>query len=101
MNISYHLEVDVETGTKQVTIDRGQTVEMDCSEIFEFLVFEPRRYVWQLAGTSDQLSTDATYTVTPDSDVSYVCIAVAFDAKRNPVPLSGTIEIIVRGTLIN
>ena len=68
--------------------------------IFDVQVFSPRTYVWIITGNfSYMLSTDATYIVTPDSDVSYLCIAMASDLKSNQIQLFGTIEVSVKGTV--
>ena len=48
----------------------------------------------------DTLSRDATYIITPDSDVSYICVASAWNVKHRTVRARGTIMITVRGTYI-
>ena len=84
----------------EVEIDKGQTVSLDCSMIFTNQVFPPLSYVWRIEGTFDTLSSDATYVVTPDSDVSYQCVASANDLKSRPTRARGIIMITVRGTLL-
>ena len=88
------------TGTVEVEIDKGQTVALDCSMIFTDQVFPPLSYVWRIDGTFDTLSSDATYIVTPDSDVSYQCVASARNIKDRTVRARGTIMITVRGMYI-
>ena len=88
------------TGYVEVTIDKGQTVALGCSMIFTDQVFLPIRYVWRLAGRFDTLSRDATYMVTPDSDVSYQCVASARNLEDRTIREKGIIMITVRGTYI-
>ena len=84
----------------EVEIDKGQTVSLGCSMIFTDQVFPPLSYVWRIDGTFDTLSSDPTYVVTPDSDVSYQCVASATNLKDRTVRARGTIMITVRGTLL-
>ena len=87
--------------TLQVTIDEGQTIALGCSLIFTGEeVFPPFFYAWHLAGNFTPISTNPTYIVAPDSDVSYKCVASARDLRANIVLLTGIIDIIVRGTYI-
>ena len=88
------------TGTVEVEIDKGQTVALGCSMIFTDQVFPPLSYVWRIDDTFDTLSSDAAYVVTPDSDVSYQCVASARNIKDRTVRAQGTIMITVRGTYI-
>ena len=101
--ISYYLAVEISlrgTGDVEATIDKGQTVALGCSMIFTNQVFPPFSYIWRLAGTFNILSRDATYIVTPDSDVSYQCVASARNIKDRTVRGRGIIEITVRGTYL-
>ena len=88
------------TGTVEVEIDKGQTVALGCSMIFIDQIFPPVSYVWRIDGTFNRLSSDATYVVTPDSDVSYQCVASARNVKDRTVRARGEIMITVRGTYI-
>ena len=82
------------------TVDKGQSISLQCSMILTGLVFAPFEYTWREEGMLTNLATTAVYNIIADSDFNYQCRARAANQKGRPIQAIGTISLTVRGTYL-
>ena len=82
------------------TVDKGQSISLQCDTIFTELVFPPFEYTWREMGMFTNLATTAVYNIIAESDFNYECRARAVSQKGRPVQVRGTISLTVRGTYL-
>ena len=82
------------------TVDKGQSISLQCDTIFTELVFAPFEYTWREENMFTNLATTAVYNITADSDFNYWCRARAVNQKGRPLQAIGVIVLTVRGTYL-
>ena len=82
------------------TVDKGQSISLQCDTIFTELVFPPFEYTWREENMRTNLATTAVYNIIADSDFNYQCRARALNQKGRPIQVRGTISLTVRGTYL-
>ena len=86
--------------TLSATVDKGQSISLQCDTIFTEQVFSPFDYAWFEMGMVTSLATTAVYNIIADSDFNYQCRARAVNQKGRPIQVRGTICLTVRGTYL-
>ena len=83
-----------------VTVDKGQSISLQCDMIFADQVFPPFEYTWFELGMVASLATTAVYNIIADSDFNYQCRARAVNQKGRPTQVRSIISLTVRGTYL-
>ena len=86
--------------TIETTINKGQSVRLDCNMVFGEQGIRDIQFLWRIDGMPP-MPGSAVLVVTPDGDVEYQCVAIGLVGKTDRRTARGTVIITVRGTYYN